>query len=127
MYYRIPDEEAKKDGDNKIIHRWKLFVKVVEGNSNMIRIVTLDLGKYLGVFVRTQPNGNNEFVVKMDSWGGIKQRPRIITIEFTTGLKRVYEHTLLQVQEIETEKTHNFTHVFQIVFEHVFHTTIKGL
>lgn len=93
-YYRIPDEEAKTDGENKIIHRWKLFVKIVEGNAKMIKKVTLDLGKYLGSFDRTSPNANNEFGVSMDTWGSIKQRPRVITVEFSNGQKRAYEHTL---------------------------------
>lgn len=93
-YYRIPDEEAKTDGENKIIHRWKLFVKIVEGNAKMIKKVTLDLGKYLGSFDRTSPNANNEFGVSMDTWGSIKQRPRVITVEFSNGQKRTYEHTL---------------------------------
>ena len=102
-YFKIPDPRMGNSGKSPIEHRWKLFLKVVEGNSNLIKKVTLDLGKYLNPkvggedgpgFERYSPNDNNEYIVKMDSWGSIKQRPRKIHVEFKNGMKRTYEHTL---------------------------------
>ena len=95
-YYRIPDSEAKLDssGKNKINNRWKIFVKVISGNPKLIKKVTFDLGKYLGKFEKHTPNQNNEYVVKMDSWGNIRQRPRVIIVDFTNGQSKTYEHTL---------------------------------
>ena len=69
-------------------------MKIVAGNPKLIKKVTLDLGKYLGKFERHTPNQNNEFVVKMDSWGNIRQRPRLISVDFMNGQSRTYEHTL---------------------------------
>ena len=102
-YFKIPNPEMGNNGKSPIEHRWKLFLKIVEGNPNLIKKVTLDLGKYLNPkvngepgpgFERFSPNENNEYIVKMDSWGSIKQRARKIHIEFKNGMKRTYEHTL---------------------------------
>ena len=69
-------------------------MKVMEGNPDLIKKVTLDLGEYLGKFERHSSNDNKEFKIRMDTWGKIRQRPRVITIEFTSGVTRTYEHTL---------------------------------
>ena len=81
-YFKIPNPDMGNNGKSPIEHRWKLFLKVVEGNSNLIKKVTLDLGKYLNPkvndkpgpgFERFSPNENNEYIVKMDSWGSVHQ------------------------------------------------------
>ena len=57
------------------------------------RITPLD-GQPGPGFEKYSPNDNNEYIVKMDSWGNIKQRPRKIHVEFKNGINSTYEHTL---------------------------------